>query len=287
MSGPTRHVVDRDWGRLAYVRTGAGPPVVLLHSLALSASMWEPVLGEFAAAHDVVAIDLRGHGASTYDHRPFTVEDMAADVVGLLDDLGIERAHVLGMSMGGSVATVLAAGHPGRVERLVLCDTTAWYGEDAPAQWRARAAAARRRPRELQIPFQVDRWFADGFRRHHPEIVSHVVGIFLRTDPRAHADACLALGGLDARAGLGAVAAPTLVVTGEEDYATPPAMGADLAAGIPSATAAVVAGLRHFAVVESPALRRRILRHLGGGGDEAPPEPVDPCCGSVRGEEER
>jgi 3-oxoadipate enol-lactonase len=271
--------VPAAWGRQCYRRSGSGPPLLMLHSLALSGRMWEPVLGAMAASHDVISVDFRGHGGSDWDGRQFAVEDLAADLRALLDALAIERCHVLGVSMGGSVAAVFAASFPDRTGRLVLADTTAWYGPGTAAMWAERAETAARTTRERQVPFQTDRWFSEHFRRTHPATVSHVVGIFLRTAPRAHAAACLALGDLDARDRLGTIRAPALVVTGEEDYATPPAMGKELADGISGATFHVWPGLRHFSVLESGALRQQALTHLGGG-HPAPAGAGEACCGT-------
>jgi 3-oxoadipate enol-lactonase len=267
VSAPAPASLDMPWGRLAYRRAGSGETLLLLHSLALNGEMWEPILPAFAAGYDVIAVDFRGHGASRWDGAAFSVDDLASDLRVLLDSLGIERCHVLGVSMGGSVATAFAAAHPELVGRLVLCDTTAWYGADAPLVWRERAEAARSGERAKLVPFQVDRWFAESFRRQEPEAVARVVDLFLGTDPSAHAQACRALGALDARADLDAIRAPTWVVTGEEDYATPPAMGSALAEGIGDATFTVWPGVRHLAIFESAELRSAILRHL---------EPLDP-----------
>lgn len=240
----------------------------------MSGRLWEPVWGDFAAAHEVVAPDLRGHGESRWDGRPFQVEDLADDVVALLDHLGIPTCSLLGMSMGGSVAMVLAARHPERVRRLVLCDTTAWYGDQAESVWAQRAERVRSTPREHQVPFQSDRWFSETTLASNPALVGHAVRIFLRTEPRAHAQACRALGSLDARASLASIRASTLVVTGEQDYATTPQMGRALADAIEGAAFELWPGLRHFAVIESGALRQQILRHLAGSPLPPPPAVV-------------
>lgn len=271
MTTPVRnHRLDLSWGQLAYRRTGSGQPLLLLHSLALSGRMWEPVVAEFARRHDVVMVDLRGHGQSTGTTEPFSVADLAGDLEQLLDHLEWPKAHVIGLSMGGSIAVTFAAHFPTRVDRLGLCDTTAWYGPEAPTAWAARAASARSRPRHSLIPFQVGRWFSDDFARTHAEMVSHVVRIFLGTRPQTHALSCEALGAFDARHELASITAPTLVVTGEQDYATPPDMGKVLAEGIPAAQFRVWPESRHFAILESAELRGELLAHLGGAheGDD-------------------
>ena len=149
--------VDGPVGPIAYRRAGTGRAVLLLHPLALSSASYRSLQHRLAASYDVIAVDARGHGDSGWDNEPFGVNDMAGDVVALMDTLGLARAHMVGMSMGGSVAVVLAAQQPERVSRMFLADTTAWYGENAEQTWRERARRAVEVPRVDQVAFQVDR----------------------------------------------------------------------------------------------------------------------------------
>lgn len=269
--------VDGRSGRIAYRRRGSGPTVVLLHPLALSGQVWDPVVDQLAAHFDVLAPDARGHGDSGWDGAEFGVDELADDVAALLDGVRLRTAHLVGMSMGGSIAITAAARHPDRVDRLVVADGTAWYGENAPATWAERAERVRTTTRAAQIPFQVDRWFTEPFRRTHPAEVNRVVRIFLATDSAAHAQACLALGHLDARDQLASITAPTLAFAGEEDYATPPEMAAYLAEHVPTGTALTLPGLRHMSLVERPALAGLVRAHLDG--TELPAELPGPSCG--------
>jgi 3-oxoadipate enol-lactonase len=120
------------------------------------------------------------------------------------------------------------------------------------------------KPREQQVPFQVDRWFTEGFRRRHPAEANRVVGIFLRTSSLAHAQACRALGTMDSRGLLPKITAPLLVVTGIEDYATPPEMGRAIADGVPGGQATVLDALRHMSLVEDPSLAAAAAAFLDG-----------------------
>jgi 3-oxoadipate enol-lactonase len=246
------------WGRFAYRRSGRGTPFVLIHPLALNSTLWEPTLGELSPGHDLIMIDARGHGASTWNGEPYAIADIASDVRVLLDALRIDRCAMLGMSMGGCIAMTFAARNRTRVDKLMLCDTTAWYGEDAPAKWEERALAAETKSRDAQIPFQLDRWFSEAFRNADPDTVEHAANAFRSTAPEAHAAACRALARFDLRDEISGIDASTLVVTGESDYATPPAMGSALANGIRGAQFRLVAGVRHMAVLESAALRREL-----------------------------
>jgi 3-oxoadipate enol-lactonase len=250
-------------GKLAYRRTRAeGIPLVLLHPLALGSAIWELGLNELGHARDVIAVDLRGHGDSGWNGTPFTIDDLAQDIVELLRLLDVNRCDMAGMSMGGCVAMSVAASHPSLVRNLALCDTTAWYGPGATAAWEERAHAAEQKPRQELIGFQTQRWFSEGFRERRPEDVQHIVDIFVHTRAEVHAQACRALGAFDARPRLHRITASTLSLTGEEDYATPPDMGRALAVGIPNADFKQWPGVRHFSVVESRELRESLARHL-------------------------
>jgi 3-oxoadipate enol-lactonase len=248
--------------RLAVRRQGEGPPLVLLHSLAMAGAMWEGAVAALADRFEVVTVDVRGHGASQGDGRPFTVEDIAGDLAELLDALGIERTSLLGLSMGGSVAVMFAALFADRVDRLVLADTTANYGPDRVESWEERARTAVERPRDAQLDFQVERWFSPAFRDREPDAVRRIGEIFVACDSQVHAAACRALGALDANALLGDIRAPTFVLVGEEDYATPPDMARALAEGIPDARLSVLPGVRHMSLIERPDLWEEIAAFL-------------------------
>jgi 3-oxoadipate enol-lactonase len=261
--------IDGPRQRIAYRRAGAGRPLVLLHPLALSAEVWGDYATRLTRSFDVIAPDARGHGNSGWDGEPFGIDDLADDVAALLDGLGIGSAFVTGMSMGGSTAISFAGRYPSRADGLLLADTTAWYGDDAPATWEARASGVVAKPRELQVAFQADRWFTEGFRDRNAEEVSRVVGIFLRTSSLAHAAACRALGTMDSRALLPGITVPTLAVAGEEDYATPPAMGQAIADGVRCGSARTLPSLRHLALVEDPALAGLTAEFLNAAGTRA------------------
>lgn len=222
---------------------------LLLHSLAMSGGLWQPLQDRLSMPS--FAMDARGHGESTWDGTPFTVEDLAADAAALIEARADGPVAVAGMSMGGCVALALAGTRPDLVDRLVLADTTADYGPDRMTAWAERADNAIHKPRDKQLAFQVDRWFSPAFAREHPAEVKRVSELFLATDSRAHAQACLALGAFDGTALLPKITASTLVVVGEHDYATPPAMAQALADGIPDARLHVFENARHFSVFEA------------------------------------
>ena len=271
-AGPTEAVAIRDAReRLAVTRSGQGEPVVLMHSLAMAGAMWDEGAARLADRFAVYSYDARGHGASVGPGGPFSVEDMAGDLAELLDALGLGRVSLVGLSMGGSVSVVFAALFPERVERLVLADTTACYGPDRLESWEERARTAVGKPRSEQLGFQLDRWFTPEFRERDPETVHRMEAIFQACDSAVHAEACRALGRLDATELLHRIAAPTLVLVGEHDYATPLAMAQTLANGIAGARLSVIPGARHMALIEHPELWTQIGAFLAG---EAVAEPA-------------
>jgi 3-oxoadipate enol-lactonase len=219
----------------------------------MAAPFWDVLAGRLAAAGwSVLAYDCRGHGASDKPAGPYTVELFADDLAALIEGVGWTPDVVAGASMGGSVALAFAATYPDRLRGLGLIDTTAWYGADAPAQWRMRAERARKEGLADLVEFQTTRWFGDDFRAQRPDLVQPCVDIFLRNDVAAYAESCEMLGRCDLRGRLGQVRVPTAVIVGSEDYATPPDMAEALHAGIAGSSLTVISGARHFTPIEQP-----------------------------------
>ncbi len=238
--------------RYAISGEGNGPPIALIHSLAMDRHFWDPVVDRMKPSATLLSYDCRGHGGSDKPAGPYTVELFADDLHDLLNHVGWSSAIVAGASMGGSVALGFAAKYPARVSGLGLFDTTAWYGPDAPKNWDERAVKANQDGLAGLVCFQKTRWFGDAFREQHPEIVEASVATFLRNDVAAYAETCRMLGNFDLRSGLKEITVPTAVAVGEQDYATPPAMARDLHAGIGNSTLTVIEGGRHLTPLEKP-----------------------------------
>jgi 3-oxoadipate enol-lactonase len=256
-------IVETSRGKFGVHFAGDGAPGVLaLHPLALSGAVWNGAGDGVAARLGLMGLDARGHGDSSWDGKPFTVEDMVDDAAAVIEATAPGPVGVIGLSMGGSTALVLAARHPDLVSRVVIADASACYGPDRVEVWAERAQSAEFKPRAEQLEFQRDRWFGAAFREAHPETVSRVCDIFLGTSGAAHAAACRALGGLDAAGQLGKITAPALVVVGSEDYATPPAMARAIVAEIPGAELMILEGARHMSLIEQPSAWARIEAHL-------------------------
>jgi 3-oxoadipate enol-lactonase len=231
--------------------SGSGETVVLLHSLALDGSIWADFARRLPSGARVIAPDLPGHGR-TPAGDPESIESMAAGVAELLHSLDLHDVTLIGMSLGGSVAQALTLDHPELVGRLGLVDTTAWYGPDAPAAWAARAEQAREKGLASLAAFQLERWFTDGFRIANPRLGAELLDIFVRNRIENYVKSCNAFGRMDLRARLGKIDAPTAVVVGELDGATPPAHADVLAHEIPGASLTVVPGCKHLSALERP-----------------------------------
>lgn len=244
----------RDGTTLRYARSGpdSAPRIALIHSLAMDRRFWAPVVERLQGKAAVLTYDCRGHGQSDKPAGPYAIDQFADDLAELFDAVGWSSAIVAGASMGGSVALGFAARHPQRVSGLGLFDTTAWYGPDAPQSWAARAAKARQDGLAGLVGFQQTRWFGDAFRAQHPDVVAASVATFLNNDIVAYAETCRMLGQFDLRASLPQINVPTAIAVGEDDYATPPAMAAELHAGIANATLTILTAGRHLTPLEQP-----------------------------------
>jgi 3-oxoadipate enol-lactonase len=242
-----------------------GTPIVLSNSLGTTLSMWDPQAHALAAAgYRVLRYDTRGHGRSPVPPAPYTIDDLGGDLIGLLDRHGIERAHVAGVSMGGATAMWVAANAPDRVGRLVVCCSAARFGE--PAQWFERAETVVEGGMAPVVESIAERWFTPRFTEEHPDVVVAVVHALGQIDPEGYAACCEAIGGIDLREAIAAVTAPTLVISGAQDSATPPSDGQLIAGTIPGARLEVLDPGAHLASIERhDAVTDLILEHLGGG----------------------
>jgi len=240
------------------------PRVALIHSLALDRSVWDGVVARLKDDAEILAFDCRGHGRSPRTPGPYTAQMFARDLAELLDHVGWARVVVAGCSMGGNVAQAFAAEFPQRTAALGLIDTTAWYGADAAAKFKERADAARSKGLRGMIDFQLTRWFSDGFRANHSEVLTRTTDVFVANDVDCYAASCELLGAADTRAQLASFNMPTAVVVGEEDYATPVAMARQLHDAIPHSTLTIIPGARHLTPIEFPERITTELRGLFG-----------------------
>ncbi|MCK6209046.1 3-oxoadipate enol-lactonase [Georgenia sp. EYE_87] len=211
----------------------ANPTIVLSNSLGTNLDLWEPQVGALAERFHVVRYDSRGHGRSSAPAGPYTMSDLAGDVVALLDHLEVGRAHVVGISVGGLTGQYLAVEHPERVDRLVVANTAAKIGE--PQAWLDRAALVESAGLGAIADTVVEKWLTPGYAEEHPELADRLKAMLLATDDAGYAATCHVLAETDLRGRIGAIAAPTLVIGASGDLPTPPAATRAIAEGVPGA----------------------------------------------------
>lgn len=238
--------------RLIHYRVaGRGPRVAFLNSLGSDMRIWDAVVERLGDRFECLAADMRGHGLSDAPVGPYTIEDLAADTLGLLDHLGWTRVSLAGVSVGGLVAQAIAARHPKRVAALALLDTAARIG--TAEMWNARIAAVEVGGLAAIADGVIGRWFAAEFARRDPDAVRGWRNMLLRTPAVGYAGTCAAIRDADLSGGLGSIRAPTLVLVGDEDQSTPPELVRTMAERIAGARFSGLAGTGHLPPAERPA----------------------------------
>lgn len=245
------------------VVSGSGPAVVLSNSLGSTHRMWDAQIAELEKRFTVVRYDTRGHGESPFPAGPYTIDDLADDLTGLLDRLGIGRAHLVGLSLGGMTAMRVAARNPERVDRMVLLCTGAQL---PPAHaWLQRAATVRAEGTSAVAAAVIDRWFTPLYAGDRAAWQSMVAA----TPAEGYAACCEVIAELDLREQLSIIKAFTLAIAGADDPATPPARLAEIAHAIPDSRLLVVEQAAHLANAEQPGeITAAILEHLSVATEE-------------------
>ena len=232
------------------------PPVLMLAgSLGSTLAMWDPQL-PLADRFRLLRYDHPGHGSSPPVRERLALADLAGGAADLLDELGLERVSFCGVSLGGMVGMWLASHAPERIERLVLCCTSAHLG---PREvWEERAEAVRRSGMAAVADTVVGRWFTPGFLDRE-----RYRAMLLATDPESYARCCEAIGDVDLRDDLPRIAAPTVVIAAAEDPSTPVEHAETIVRGIAGARLVVVPDAAHLANVErADAVNEAVLEHL-------------------------
>lgn len=259
-AGPARPVAP-----VRLVASLDGPPgapvLVLGNSVGTASAVWDPQVAALRAHFRLLRFEHRGHGGSPAPPGPYSIGDLAGDVLALLDGAQIERALYCGISLGGMIGIWLAAHAPERIAALGLCCTSAFL--PPASMWTERAALVRSEGMGRVADQAAGRWFTPAFRRSDPAAVAGIVDAMRGVDPGGYAGCCEAIGGMDQRASLASITAPTLVIAGAEDPATPPWHGAVIASGIAGSRLRVIRGASHLANVSAAAeVTAALLGHL-------------------------
>lgn len=243
------------------------PPLVLSNSLGTDLEMWAPQMALLADRFRVIRYDTRGHGESSVPAGPYTIEQLGGDVVRLLDALAIERAHFVGLSMGGLTGLWLAIHAPTRIDRLVLANTGAKIG--TAETWNGRIASLRdiglNGLPDALVDGVVERWFTPRHRAVDPVGVERVRRMLVQTTGDGYAWNCAAIRDADLRAGLGGIDRPTLVIAGTHDPSTPPALGREIADAVDGAEYVELDSAHLSNLEQAGAFNAAVLRFLTGG----------------------
>lgn len=226
----------------------AAPVVVLSHSIATTMDMWRGQVPALAGQFRVLRYDMRGHGGSAAPTGRYDFEMLAADVVGLLDHLKIDRATFVGISIGGMVGQALGVKHGHRLRGLVLSNTTS--DPPPPEMWDQRIADAERGGMETQVPSTLGRWFTEPYRRANPAIMDWIAAMICNTPVNGFAGCGRAIQGLGFANHLHSITAPTLIMTGDQDPGTTAAMAKTLNDRIPQSRTNIIKGASHLSAIE-------------------------------------
>ena len=236
------------------------PVLVLSNSLGTTLDVWRDQAPALRERFRLLRYDHRGHGGSPVPPGPYTIEDLGRDVIALLDRLGVGRFSFCGLSIGGMVGMWLASEAPERIERLMLCCTSARFDSDA---YEARARTVRQHGVAKVADAVLERWFTPALRESRPEVVEWAEQMLRDSPPEGYAGCCEAIAGADLPDRLGEISAPTLIIAGAEDQAAPPDRSEFIRASLPDAHVIVLSPAAHLVNVEQPeAVTRAILEHL-------------------------
>lgn len=239
-----------------------GDVVLLSNSLGSDLHMWDPQVKPLTDnGFRVVRYDTRGHGGSPVPPGPYTISDLADDVVALLDRLDVASAHFVGLSLGGMTGIWLGRHAPARIRSLVLCCTSARPGNRQ--MWLDRAAKVRADGMADIAEGGLGRWFTPAWRAANPGPASRMREMMVATPAQGYASCCEVLADLDLTAELPGITAPTLVISTADDQALPPEHGRLIADGIPGARFELVGPAAHLGNVEQPErFSQLILEHV-------------------------
>lgn len=236
------------------------PTVLLSNSLGTDLTMWDAQAAVLATRFHVVRYDTRGHGGSGSTPGPYSIELLGRDVLALLDHLDVERAHFVGLSMGGVIGQWLGVHAPDRIDHLVLANTAARIG--TREGWQARAASVRASGLDDIAAGSPGRWFTPSFVAGHAETVQAMQQALRQLAPEGYAACCDALAVADLRGEIGKIRAPVLVIAGNEDPVTTVGDAQAVCSAIAGAALAIVPA-SHLSNIEAPrAFTRELLSFL-------------------------
>jgi pimeloyl-ACP methyl ester carboxylesterase len=237
--------------RSAVSLEGDGPPLFLIHGIGASRHSWDGLVARARDHFRCISYDLRGHGSSPRPAPPYSLDDLVDDLEALRAELGIDRAHFAGHSLGGMIAPAYARAHPDRVLSLGLLSTAAGRTVEDAARVKGVVAAMRDKGIAPVLETLKERWFTPQFAASHPDVITRRLKQVIDTDPEVFLSVFDIYAETEMAPWLNEIKAPSLVLTGEFDGGCPPRLNEIIAGELPDAELVVLAGLRHAILLEA------------------------------------
>lgn len=237
--------------RSAFSVEGSGPPLFLIHGIGASRHSWDGVVERLKSRFRCIGYDLRGHGKSPVPPTPYSLESLVEDLEALRAELGIERAHFAGHSLGGMIAPAYARRYPERVLSLGLLSTAAFRTEEDAARVCGVVAAMREKGIEPVLETLKERWFTPEFAARRPEVVERRMRQVIATDPNVFLSVFDIYAETEMSPWLKNIAAPCLVLTGEDDGGCSPRLNRQIAAALENSELVILPSLRHAILLEA------------------------------------
>ena len=250
-----------DTGYELHGKEGA-PWLVLSHSLACSVRMWDPQIAALKGTCRILAYDTRGHGASEAPKGAYSLEMLADDLKALLDALGVKNPHFCGLSMGGMIGQTFALKYPGVFKTLMLADTTSRFPVEAWPLWQERIKLAEEKGMAPLVQPTLERWFTEPFRKSNPDAVAAIAKLIAATPVAGYVGCCYAIPKINLTARLKEIKAPMLVICGDQDPGTPPAMSQAIRDNAPGSKLVMIPQAAHLSNLEQPAAFTRAMQEF-------------------------
>jgi len=245
---------------------GSGPPLFLIHGIGAARDTWRYALPELVEHFTVVSYDLRGHGDSPLPASEFGLDELVADLEQLRMRSGFAQAHFAGHSLGGMIGPAYALRYPERVLSLGLLSTAAFRTAEDTAKVQAVVTAMRERGVANVLETLVDRWYTDDFISAHPEIIERRLQQVINTDERVFLNVFKIYASTEMAPWLHKVAAPSLVLTGEDDGGCNPRLNQSIADALPDSELVILPKLKHSILLEcGDEVARRIVKFIKSG----------------------
>jgi 3-oxoadipate enol-lactonase len=235
-----------------YQVSGHGPWLTLSHSLACRLEMWDEEVRRLSERFTVLAYDSRGHGRSSAPEMPYTLDTIADDIAGLLDHVGADKTHWIGLSMGGIFGLTTALKYPGRFSSMVLADTGSRLSDESRQAFKDRVATVRAGRMEAIIQPTLKRWFEDSTRERRTELMARVAEWIRDTPLEGYIGVSAAIPTIDVTHRLHEIRIPVLVLVGANDRAMPLSLSETLVKNLPDAELVVIPSAGHLSNLENP-----------------------------------